>query len=122
MNPETAERCGGCGEPLASPCPRCKTVNPSALTACTKCGFSVGAGFTLRRLQLDADLSIARGDLAKAAALLNEADVLWCDNEQTRTLRIRIKHAQAEETKTLDGVRNADASRQLFEAPADGAG
>lgn len=127
LNSEKATRCSNCSEPLTVSCPRCQTANPSDSAVCSKCDFPVGDGFEVRRLQRDAELLIARGDFTNAEAPLNEADVLWPSNEKTRTLRDRIKRAQAEEanrikraqaekTKTLEGVRKAHASRQLFEA------
>lgn len=122
LNEQDKKRCGNCGQPLFSPCPRCGKPVPSDAMACSACGFQVSNRLYVLMLLGEAEEASGKRDWDTAGNLVGQAKANWLatatDDLGKRIQKLETQTA-AEKTRRDELVRdieNAIDSKRFYQA------
>jgi hypothetical protein len=112
LNAQDAEYCADCGRAMRGTCPRCGAEVSGAERACQACGFPVGERDYAGYLVEQAEVCLARNDVAGADQHVTEARQLWpvpndrpdALSDRLRAIRERIDDLRATRQKLIEQI------------------
>lgn len=112
----SASRCTQCGKPLAMPCPKCGTENPTENAACEHCGCRVGDAPLVHGLLEEGRRQLTGGDPAGALRRFAKALHYWPDWEPVLKAQTEARQRQEEREKSVQEIEGLVDSARLIAA------